>query len=120
MSKQLEHSLHCAFHDWYVLNPRIAKYMFCVEHGEARDARVGAKLKRKGVRKGMADYYYMRPNVLYNSLWIEFKVGKNTQSLSQIEFQDLAEECKAKYVVCYTLDEAIAVLKDYSPDLFYG
>jgi len=118
MSRQLEHQLHCAFHDWYMLNPRIAKYMFCIEHGEARDARVGAKLKRKGVRKGMADYLYLRPNPTYGSLWIEFKVGKNKQSLSQIHFQELADDCNQKYVVCYDLEDAIDVVKKYEAEWY--
>lgn len=46
----------------------------------------GRKLKRMGVKKGVADFFLAIPNNLYHGLWIELKVGKGKLSIEQSEF----------------------------------
>lgn len=87
--------------------------MFAIEHGEIRNPATGAKLKRKGVRPGIADYMFMQPSRRYNSLWIEFKCGKNKQTKAQEEFQQIVYETGGKYVVCRSLAEAMTEVTEY-------
>jgi hypothetical protein len=117
MNAQPEYNeLHVPFYDWCCWNPRLEPYIFAIEHGEKRDPRIGRKLKRKGVKKGMADYLYAKSNKKYRQLWIEFKHGKNKQSESQKTFQKLMESLGDAYIVCYTINEAANALELYEKD----
>ncbi|MEE9458244.1 MAG: hypothetical protein V3V84_00610 [Candidatus Bathyarchaeia archaeon] len=111
--KPTEYQLHVSFHQWCRYNWTIGKYIFAIEHGELRNPAVGAKLKKKGVRSGMADFMLILPNNFYNNLWIEFKVGKNVQTESQKIFQQLVDETKGKYVICRDLESAIEAVEGY-------
>lgn len=109
---QHEYSMHVTFWDWCCLNG-IDKYVYAIEHGELRNPIIGKKLKRKGVKKGIADYLLLKPNSSKSSLWIEFKHGKNKQTPTQIEFEHIAEECGHSYICCYTVEDAIKNITDY-------
>lgn len=109
MKKQPEYQLCVSFWRWCCYHREIAKYMFAIEHGGIRSAFIGAKLKTKGVKAGMADYVYIKPNSKYNNLWLEFKTGSNKQTLAQQDFQQIVEDAGGKYIVCrdlmMTIDE---------------
>lgn len=109
-----EYNLHVQFWQWCQYHPPLNDYIFAIEHGEIRTPYVGAKLKKKGVKAGMADYLFPFANDEYNNLWIEFKVGQNKQTEAQKKFQEIIEECGGKYVICHDLDEAIKTIEDYT------
>lgn len=116
MRKQNEYNLHVAFYDWFCLNAltkKFAKYLFAIEHGEPRSPRIGAKLKRKGVKKGMTDFFLVIPNFKYNGLWIEIKIGRNKMTSAQLEFKEIVEECNYKHICCWSLDELILEVSTY-------
>jgi hypothetical protein len=113
MNKQYEYGMHVAFWDWICLNPALTKYMFAIEHGERRDKRTGAKLKRKGVKAGMLDYFFMWPNSKFTMLWIEFKYGRNKPTAPQLEFASLVESAGGKVLWCYSVEAAIEGMLEY-------
>lgn len=89
-----------------------------VPNGGSRHPAEAAKLKGMGVLPGVADiimiwhrdsHYIEQPQIGA----IELKVGRNKQTPSQIEFQKRWETCGGKYQVCRSLDEVIAVLKEW-------
>ena len=46
----------------------------------------GRKLKRMGVKKGVADFFLAFPVDGSHGLWLELKVGKNKPSKEQMDF----------------------------------
>lgn len=67
-----------------------------------------AKLKRMGVLSGVADLAFILPNG--QAAFIELKVGANTQSDDQIDFQAAVKARGCAYVVCRSLVEVERVL----------
>jgi hypothetical protein len=80
--------------------------------GEYRKPTTGALLKAKGLKTGFADYHFIyRIDNVDHNLFIEFKAGKNKQSQSQIDFQNLYKDSKNSfYYVVYSVEEAINIL----------
>lgn len=99
---------------WFRLQyPKLAKLLFAIPNGSRRDAVTGAILKREGVIPGVADLILLIPKKGYASLCIEMKYGKNGQSDSQKEWQQLAEAAGNKYVVCKSLSEFMKHVNQY-------
>lgn len=80
--------------------------------GEYRKPTTGALLKAKGLKTGFADYIFIyRIDGIDHNIFLEFKAGKNKQSQSQIDFQDLYKDSKNSfYYVVYSVEEAINIL----------
>jgi hypothetical protein len=78
-----------------------------------RHDRDGAKRKAMGMRAGFPDFIFLLPNKEYPYLALELKVGKNTQSEHQKEYQQAVEQAGGKYVVIYTLEEFISSVNEY-------
>lgn len=85
--------------------------------GEKRTPITGALLKAKGLKTGQADYtfYYQNRNSYnVNILFLEFKAKKGKQSDSQKDFASKFEKNdNAKYEICYSVNEAVAVLEKF-------
>ena len=85
----------------------------------------GAKLKAEGMVKGATDLVLFVPNGEFHALCLETKVeeeyyekGKRKvkrtyQSQEQKEWQSLVENQGFKYVVYRSVEEFIAIIKDY-------
>ena len=85
----------------------------------------GAKLKAEGMVKGASDLVLFVPNGEFHALCLETKVeeeyyekGKRKvkrtyQSQEQKEWQSLVENQGFKYVVYRSVEEFIAIIKDY-------
>ena len=80
--------------------------------GEYRKPATGALLKAKGLKTGFADYHFIyRIDGIDYNIFLEFKAGKNKQSQSQIDFQNLYKESKNSfYYVVYSVEDAINIL----------
>jgi hypothetical protein len=82
--------------------------------GEKRNEITGALLKAKGLQSGWADYQFISlNNNIAEIVFIEFKYGKNKQSLNQEVFATRIINSKCsniKYFVCYSAEEAINAL----------
>ena len=85
----------------------------------------GAKLKAEGMVKGASDLVLFVPNGEFHALCLETKVeeeyyekGKRKvkrtyQSQEQKEWQTLVENQGFKYVVYRSVEEFIAIIRDY-------
>lgn len=95
-------------------HPNLLFYTY-MPFGEKRNPITGALLKAKGTKKGVPDFFLLFKNKVDKKksiiIWIECKVGKNKQSLEQIEFERIINELDDEYYYCiYSLDELIKLL----------
>ena len=112
--------------------PKLALLLFAVPNGGKRTHRTivragrvityspeAKQMKKEGVTAGVADLILLTPSKGFASLCIEMKTTEkgSKQRDSQKEWQKAAEEAGNKYVICRTLEEFIAVVKEYlTPD----
>lgn len=71
------------------------------------------RMKREGVRKGIADLFLMVASKGYNGLYIEMKTAKGTQSEEQKAFEKECLKYGYKYVICRSLDQFMRTINDY-------
>ena len=90
--------------------------IFAIPNGGNRNAVTGAMLKRTGVLAGVADLCVLHGNKHHNGLYVELKVGRNTQTATQIEFQWACWRENYACIVCYTLDQFMAKIGAYMAD----
>jgi len=114
---------------WFRLQyPKFALLLFAVPNGGKRTHRTivrngrvityspeAKQMKKEGVTAGVADLILLKPSNGYASLCIEMKTTEkgSIQRESQKVWQEAAESAGNKYVVCRTLEEFVAVVKDY-------
>lgn len=109
-----EEDLQAACVEWFRYAWR--KYwrlLFAVPNGGSRNAKEAANMKRAGVVAGVADLLLLVPNKFYGALCIEMKVGNNSQSDAQKEWERATVEAGNQYAVCRTLDEFMEVVNEY-------
>ena len=80
--------------------------------GEYRPIKTALTIKRKHGETGVADYIVeYRIDGIDHRVYLEFKAGKNKQSQSQIDFQNLYKDSKNSfYYVVYSVEEALNIL----------
>lgn len=108
--KQLEHDLQVVICQYLELKK--IPY-FAVPNGGQRNVRVAMKLKKEGVKAGVADLFLMIPNLKYAGLFIEVKVRPNNQQQNQKIFESLATKQGYCYKLIYSFDELIEYLDIY-------
>jgi hypothetical protein len=89
------------------------RQLFAVPNGGSRNKKEAANMKAAGVVAGVADLILLIPNGQYGALCIELKHGKNKQTDLQKEWQESTEAHGNLYVVVYTLEEFISIVKQY-------
>lgn len=89
------------------------RQLFAVPNGGSRNKKEAANMKAAGVVAGVADLILLIPNGQYGALCIELKHGKNKQTDLQKEWQASTEAHGNLYVVVYTLEEFISIVKQY-------
>lgn len=85
-------------------------------NGEARDARVGAKLKRMGVKSGVADIVGLVPNKEGSGstfFALEIKGPKGKPTKQQQAFIELVGDCGGYAGFAYSVDDALDLLVDW-------
>lgn len=113
-----EHTLQCQCVQWFRAQHKgLSPMLFAVPngtiYGTSNKYAYSQYLKNEGVLNGVADLILLKGNGVYNSLCIELKYGKNTQSDKQKSWGKSAEENGNKYAVIYTLNEFINVVNEY-------
>lgn len=90
-----------------------------VPNGGKRNAVVGAKLKAEGVKRGVPDVLifdgFRTESATYSGLAIELKAGRNKPTPEQDRWNCRLTACKWRVEVCYSLDEALDVLRRCYP-----
>lgn len=74
---------------------------------------MGVILNEMGRLTGVPDLFIAVPTKLHPGLFIEMKYGKNKCTESQLEVHEDLREVGYRVDVCWSADEAIAVVKDY-------
>lgn len=89
------------------------KMLFHVPNGGSRNKIEAAKFKQMGVRAGVPDLVLPVPKGIYTGLFIEMKCEKGRLQDSQKEYLRRAMVYGHCCYVCYSADDAMAVLKEY-------
>lgn len=109
-----EDRIQASFVRWFhYQHPRLKKMLFAVPNGGARSKATAGILKATGVVAGVADLILLVGNKDYNSLCIETKTQKGTQTQNQKAWQKEATQFCNKYVICRTLDDFIREVNSY-------
>lgn len=72
------------------------------------DGRSGNKARTMGVKKGIADWMYLRENG--KIAWIELKTDTGTQSKEQKQFQSLCIYLGHEYHICRSIEDFICII----------
>lgn len=92
---------------------------FHVPNGETHDERAGAKLKAMGVLPGVADLVFVWNDdasiqqPCLRVLFLELKAKRGKESTSQIIFSVAVQRIGCAYRIACSLDDALAVLKEF-------
>ena len=116
--RQLEHAEQVAVIQWSAYHEQeypALRWLHAIPNGGARDARVGAMLKREGVRKGVADLFLPWPARGYHGLYLEMKRPGAIKEVKpeQREFMAHCETAGYLAQVHDSADTAIEALKWY-------
>ena len=85
-----------------------------VASGEYRKPTTAAMLKKKGLKAGQADYFFIKrdKNLIDHLIWIEFKTQKGTQQENQKEFEKVFEVAKnSQYYLARSVEEGLKILE---------
>lgn len=109
-----ESSLQVECVKWFRLRyPRLARLLFAVPNGGARNAVTGRILKAEGVVAGVADLLLLVANRDYHALCIEMKTAKGRQQETQKAWQHDVEAHGFKYVVCRSFADFTTQVSEY-------
>ena len=99
---------------WFRMRyPEASRVFFSVPNGGARNAWTAKNLRDEGALSGVADLILLVPKKGYASLCIEMKKPGGRVSDTQKTFCEAAKAFKNKYVVCYSVDEFKAAVREY-------
>jgi hypothetical protein len=114
MPKKLEELHQKAFFQWLAYNyPGVFHLTWHTPNGGKRNAIEAAKFKQMGVKAGVPDVFMAIPYGVYHGLFIEFKAGKNKLTVDQSEMAIRLIEQGYRVEVCYSVEDAIEVVKSY-------
>ena len=123
-----EHAEQAAVFEWAALMSNrypALQLLFAIPNAGKRSYGAAAWMRNEGLKKGVPDMMlpsvyrpgqgnddeYLLPN--YAGLFIEMKHGKNKPKEEQLWWLNALEEEGYRCEVCYSADDAIAVIKDY-------
>ena len=99
---------------WFRMKyPEASRVFFSVPNGSFRNAWTAKNLRDEGALSGVADLILLVPKKGYASLCIEMKKPGGRVSDTQKTFCEAAKAFKNKYVVCYSVDEFKAAVREY-------
>ncbi len=106
-----EHSK--ALWTWAQTVPMLRTLLFHIPNGGKRDPREAKKLKDMGVRAGVSDYCLPVARGEYHGMFLELKVGDNTETSSQQLFGIKVRGMGYYYVVAYGWEAAAKEFTNY-------
>lgn len=106
-----EHKLQVQLLDYLTVAGRRDLFWFAVPNAGLRSYRVGAMMKAEGLRSGVADLCFMLDGG--RVAWMEMKTTTGRQSDYQRGFEHRCKQLGHPYALCRSLDEAIAVLREW-------
>ena len=86
-------------------------FAFAVPNAAKRSPMMAARMKAEGLVPGIADLCVMLPGAKVG--WLELKTAKGRQTDAQGYFEEVCHWLDHPYALVRTLDEAIAVLKQW-------
>jgi hypothetical protein len=103
------------------LQVQICKYLdltqtfpfFAIPNGGQRNLLVAVKLKMEGVKRGVADMFWMISNDNWKGIFVEVKTAKGVKSEYQREFQKVAIANGYYYAVVRSIDDCIELLEKF-------
>lgn len=110
-----EESIMIALNDYFILK-KYDSFIFHVAQERKCSPQYGAKLKRMGVRAGVADILVTKPCKGFHGYWIEVKAGKNKPTAAQLLFLEnrRQEGYKAEWLIGF--DETVRSIESYLND----
>lgn len=112
--RHIESVIQCQCVKWFRLQyPAVGNLLFAVPNGGRRGKIEACILKAEGVVAGVADMLLLVPSGGYHGLAIEMKTATGRQAPSQRQWQQLVENAGYRYIVCRSLDQFIANIKEY-------
>jgi hypothetical protein len=85
---------------------------YAVPNGEKRDIVTARRLKKLGVRAGVADVAFVLPGGA--AAYLELKAGKDgCQSPEQKQFEADVTAAGARYALARTIDDALSILLEW-------
>lgn len=101
--QQSEHALQVAIAEYlgWVVKPPV--WWTGIDHAAQLSPRYGAMRKKRGVKRGIADFLIIAPGP--NVLWIEVKRGDGRLSLAQKEFAEAMHAVRAWCVLVRSVEE---------------
>lgn len=124
--KNLEDRLQEACVKWFRYQyPYVV--IFAIPNGGSRNPIEAAKLKRTGTLAGVADLFVVKSGKKISEqfddgtyywkdvfgLFIELKVGKKKQTVTQMDFEEYCIASGYQYSICRSIDEFMTVVNDY-------
>lgn len=111
MRNQEEHKLQVSICRYLDLTEKFP--FFAIPNGGARHVLVAVKLKMEGVKRGVADMFWMISNDNWNGIFVEVKTKKGIKSEYQREFEREALKHGYYYAVVRSIEDCITLLEEF-------
>jgi len=109
-----EHDLQKSFFQWLRdCLPKYRRYFYANVNAAKLSKFQGQWLIDEGKQAGVLDVFCMIPAGGKHGFYIEFKIGNNKLTSEQKDFAAQALAMDYAVAVCYTLDQAMKVVKSY-------
>lgn len=94
-----------------------ARWLHAIPNGGKRSKITGARLKKEGVKAGVADLYLPRCSTIggerYAGLYVEVKTAAGKQSKAQKEFETYATSSGYMYQIIRTTQDGVDCILSY-------
>lgn len=112
--RHIESNIQIACVKWFRLRyPHLARLLFAVPNGGARNRVTGAIMKAEGVVAGVSDLILLYPSGDYHGLCIEMKTRTGQQSQSQKTWEAEVICHDYRYAVVRSFEEFQKVINEY-------
>lgn len=92
---------------------KLSILLFAVPNGGLRNKREGKKLKKEGVRRGVADLFLSIPCKGLHGLYLEAKTTTGRQSKEQKTFESKVNSMGYGYMIFRSFDEFMEIVENY-------
>ena len=116
MARYREDEESCALWEWAQFIPELRDCLYHIPNGGKRNPCEAARMKKMGVRAGVADYHLPVPRGAYTGLWIELKATPPHDAAvqsNQREWLGKMQDQGAVAVVCKGWMQAKRVIEWY-------